>query len=126
MTIGYRGSSVTSSIRRAGAYALVGTLSIAAPAVGRGTVVLFAAVAAASLFVIEDGRLFELFARPTDRDNEQRGRRHRCEEDDCHAPDGRGRDRERSEERVRPSPSDARSHAAASIPEGLLTLPKPP
>jgi uncharacterized protein (TIGR00297 family) len=69
VTIGYRGSSVTSSIRRAGAYALVGTLSIAAPAVGRGTVVLFAAVAAASLFVIEEGRLFELFARPTDRED---------------------------------------------------------
>lgn len=68
MTFGYRGGSVTSSIRRAGAYALLGTLSIAAPAVGRGTVVFFAAVAAASL-VVEDGRLFELFARPTDRED---------------------------------------------------------
>ena len=66
--LGYRGS-VASSIRRAGAFALCGTLSIAAPAVGRGTVVFFAAVAAASLFVIDEGFLFDLFARSADRED---------------------------------------------------------
>lgn len=59
---------MTSSSRRAGAFALLGTLSVAVPIVGRGTVVFFAAVAALSLFVIDDGLLFELFARPADRE----------------------------------------------------------
>jgi uncharacterized protein (TIGR00297 family) len=68
VTFGSREGSVTSSIRRAAAFALLGTLSIAAPAVGRGTVVLFAAVAVASLFVIDEGRLFDLFARSADRE----------------------------------------------------------
>ena len=59
---------MTSSSRRAGAFALVGTLSVAVPIVGRGTIVFFAAVAALSLFVIDDGVLFELFARSADRE----------------------------------------------------------
>lgn len=57
---------MTSTVRRAGAFALVGTLSLAAPALNQATVVCFAAVAALSLFVIEEGTLFELFARPGD------------------------------------------------------------
>jgi uncharacterized protein (TIGR00297 family) len=60
---------VSSSIRRAGAFALVGTLSVLVPVIGRGTIVCFGAVAAAALFVVDDGVLFELFARPTDRED---------------------------------------------------------
>ncbi len=43
------------------------TLALAAPALGRATAVPFAAMAAAAVFGIRDGPLFELFARPGDR-----------------------------------------------------------
>jgi uncharacterized protein (TIGR00297 family) len=55
--------------RRAGAFALVGTFSVAVPVLGRSTIVFFAAVAVLSLFVIDDGAAFELFARAADRED---------------------------------------------------------
>jgi len=67
---------VTTTVRRAGAFALVGTLALAVPPIARGTrqalatvaaPAPFIVVAAIALYVIEDGPLFELFARPGDR-----------------------------------------------------------
>ncbi len=46
---------------------MVGTLALAAPALGRAAAVPFAAVALLAAFVVTDGPLFELFARPGDR-----------------------------------------------------------
>jgi uncharacterized protein (TIGR00297 family) len=62
-------------VRRAAAFAVVGSLALAVPAlVGRvtsplltvGAVAPFLLVAAASLYVVDDGPLFDLFARPGD------------------------------------------------------------
>lgn len=61
---------MTSSLRRSAAFAVVGSLVLATPLLGRATAIPFAAIAVAALFT-EEGRLFELFARPTDR-QEQR------------------------------------------------------
>ena len=70
------GSSVTTTVRRAGAFALVGTLALAVPTIARGTRPAIATVAAPApfilvavfaLYVIDSGPLFELFARPGDR-----------------------------------------------------------
>jgi len=67
---------VTTTVRRAGAFALVGTLALAVPPIARGTHAAvatvaapapFIVVAAAALYVIDDGPIFELFARPGDR-----------------------------------------------------------
>jgi uncharacterized protein (TIGR00297 family) len=58
---------VTSTLRRAGGFALVGTLALAAPALGSAAAVPFAMVAALAAFVVDEGPLFELFARPGDR-----------------------------------------------------------
>jgi len=58
---------VTSSLRRAGGFALVGTLSLAAPSLGPAAAAPFAAVAVLAAFGIDEGPLFELFARPGDR-----------------------------------------------------------
>ncbi|MFC6873838.1 DUF92 domain-containing protein [Halobellus marinus] len=55
------------TLRRASGFALVGTLSVAAPVLGRAAFVPFAAVAVLAAFAITDGPLFELFARPADR-----------------------------------------------------------
>ncbi|QCC46519.1 DUF92 domain-containing protein [Halobellus limi] len=55
------------TLRRAGGFALVGTLAVAAPVLGRAAFAPFAAVAVAAAFGITDGPLFELFARPADR-----------------------------------------------------------
>ncbi|MFA1609517.1 DUF92 domain-containing protein [Halobellus rubicundus] len=55
------------TLRRAGGFALVGTLAVAAPVLGRAAFVPFAAVAVLAAFVITDGPLFDLFARPADR-----------------------------------------------------------
>jgi uncharacterized protein (TIGR00297 family) len=62
---------VTSPLRRAGGFAVVGTLALAAPALGRAAAVPFAAVALGAAFVVDDGPLFDLFARPGD---ERQGR----------------------------------------------------
>ncbi|WP_410766653.1 DUF92 domain-containing protein [Haloferax sp. DFSO60] len=58
---------MTSTLRRAGGFAGVGTLALAAPSLGSAAFVPFAAVALLAAFVIDDGPLFELFARPGDR-----------------------------------------------------------
>ncbi|MBB6646979.1 DUF92 domain-containing protein [Halobellus ruber] len=55
------------TLRRAGGFALVGTVAVAAPALGRAAFAPFAAVALLAAFVITDGPLFDLFARPADR-----------------------------------------------------------
>jgi uncharacterized protein (TIGR00297 family) len=60
---------VTSTLRRAGGFAAVGTLSLAAPALGVAAAAPFAAIALLAAFVITDGPLFELFARPGDRED---------------------------------------------------------
>ncbi len=62
-----------SSVRRAAAFALVGSLSLVAPVAGALSAVPFALIAVAGRLV-SGGRLFELFARPGDRiDEELRG-----------------------------------------------------
>ncbi|MFB6092775.1 MAG: TIGR00297 family protein [Haloquadratum sp.] len=55
------------TLRRAGGFALVGTLAITAPVLGRAAFAPFAAVAVLAAFAITDGPLFDLFARPSDR-----------------------------------------------------------
>ncbi|MFC6799026.1 DUF92 domain-containing protein [Haladaptatus sp. DYSN1] len=57
---------MTSTVRRAGAFALVGMLSLSAPVLGRAAAIPFVAVAVLALFVVDEGPLFELFARPGD------------------------------------------------------------
>lgn len=58
------------TVRRAGAFALVGTLVLAVPVVGPYAAAL-AAVILAFTAAVEDGPLFELFARPGDREEER-------------------------------------------------------
>ncbi|WP_299331602.1 DUF92 domain-containing protein [Haloplanus sp.] len=58
---------MTSTLRRAGGFAAVGTLALAAPELGRAVAAPFAVVALLAAFVINEGRLFDLFARPQDR-----------------------------------------------------------
>ena len=58
---------VQSQLRRAGGFAAVATLALAAPALGPAAAAPFAAVAVLAAFVVDDGWLFELFARPGDR-----------------------------------------------------------
>jgi uncharacterized protein (TIGR00297 family) len=60
-------NGVTSALRRAGGFAAVGTLALAAPALGPAAFAPFAAVGLLAALVITDGPLFELFARPGDR-----------------------------------------------------------
>ncbi len=60
-------------LRRAGGFAIVSTLALAAPALGRAAAIPFAAVAAAAVFGIREGQLFELFARPGDHEEGQLG-----------------------------------------------------
>lgn len=60
---------MTHRLRRAGAFAAVATLVLAAPALGPAAAAPFAAVAVLAAFVIEDGPLFELFARPGDHED---------------------------------------------------------
>jgi uncharacterized protein (TIGR00297 family) len=60
---------VTSTLRRAGGFAAVGTLSLAAPTLGVAAAAPFAAIALLAAFVVTDGPLFELFARPGDRED---------------------------------------------------------
>jgi uncharacterized protein (TIGR00297 family) len=49
----------------------VGTLALAAPALGAAAAAPFAAVALLAAFVVTEGRLFELFARPGDHEDGQ-------------------------------------------------------
>ncbi|WP_123533735.1 DUF92 domain-containing protein [Halosimplex salinum] len=67
---------MTTTVRRAGAFALVGTLALAVPPIASttsralATVAApgpFLAVAALALYYVDEGPLFELFARPGDR-----------------------------------------------------------
>jgi len=58
---------VQPTLRRAGGFALVGTVAVAAPVLGRAAFAPFAAVALLAAFVITDGPLFDTFARPADR-----------------------------------------------------------
>lgn len=67
---------MTTSVRRAGAFALVGTVALAVPYVSSvaSTAVAtvagtapFIAIAVLALYVVDEGPLFELFARPGDR-----------------------------------------------------------
>ena len=60
-------NGVTSALRRAGGFAAVGTIALAAPALGPAAFAPFAAVALLAALVVSDGPLFELFARPGDR-----------------------------------------------------------
>ncbi len=53
-------------LRRAGAFAVVASAVLAAPALGPAAAAPFAAVAVLAAFVVEEGRFFELFARPGD------------------------------------------------------------
>lgn len=63
---------MTTRVRRAASYAVVSTLSLAAPLLDWAVSLVFAAVAVGAL-AVTDGPLFELFARPGDR---QEGRLH--------------------------------------------------
>ncbi len=56
-------------VRRAGAFALVGSLSLAAPFLGPAAFVPFAAVGLLAAVVINGGPLFDLFARPGDHED---------------------------------------------------------
>jgi uncharacterized protein (TIGR00297 family) len=58
---------VTSTLRRAGGFAAVGTLALAAPELGQAAAAPFAIVALLAAFVVDEGPLFDLFARPQDR-----------------------------------------------------------
>ena len=58
---------MTSRLRRAGAFALLSLLSLGAPIFGAATAVPFAAIGVTGAVLINDGPLFELFARPGDR-----------------------------------------------------------
>ncbi|MFC7096708.1 DUF92 domain-containing protein [Halobaculum marinum] len=53
-------------LRRAGAFAVVASAVLAAPALGRAAAVPFAAVAVLAAFVVDEGRFFDLFAQPGD------------------------------------------------------------
>ncbi|WP_277555224.1 DUF92 domain-containing protein [Halobaculum limi] len=53
-------------LRRAGGFAVVASAVLAAPALGPAAAVPFAAVAVLAAFVVEEGRIFDLFARPGD------------------------------------------------------------
>lgn len=55
-------------MRRAGAYSVVGALALAAPLLGPASVVPFLLVAALAL-AVSDGPIFDLFARPADREH---------------------------------------------------------
>ncbi|MFB6101890.1 MAG: TIGR00297 family protein [Haloplanus sp.] len=58
---------MTSTLRRAGGFAAVGTLALAAPELGRAAAAPFAVVALLAAFVVDEGPVFDLFARPQDR-----------------------------------------------------------
>lgn len=67
MILRERPGTVNPTVRRAGAFGAVGALALAAPLLGRAAVLPFVLVAAGAL-AITRGPLFELFARPADRE----------------------------------------------------------
>ena len=56
-------------LRRAGGFAAVATLALAAPRFGWAAAAPFAAVAVLAAFVVDDGPVFDLFARPGDHED---------------------------------------------------------
>ncbi|WP_138005444.1 DUF92 domain-containing protein [Halalkalirubrum salinum] len=62
---------MTGRLRRATAFAAIGSLTIAAPSLGLVSAVPFAVIALVAVFVVSSGPVFELFARPTDRESGQ-------------------------------------------------------
>ena len=56
-------------LRRAGAFAVVASAVLAAPALGPAAAAPFAVVAVLAAFVVNEGRFFELFARPGDHED---------------------------------------------------------
>lgn len=58
---------MTSRLRRAGAFVAIALLALLAPQLGQAAAAPFAIVAVVAAFGIRKGRLFELFARPGDR-----------------------------------------------------------
>jgi uncharacterized protein (TIGR00297 family) len=58
---------VNRRLTREGGFAAVAAISLAAPLLGPATVVPFLLVAGAAAFVVDEGPVFELFARPADR-----------------------------------------------------------
>ncbi|WP_121820400.1 DUF92 domain-containing protein [Halostella salina] len=58
---------MTSTVRRAAGFAAVGSIALAAPLLGAAAALPFAAVAALAA-VVDDGPVFDLFARPGDRE----------------------------------------------------------
>jgi uncharacterized protein (TIGR00297 family) len=58
---------VTDRLRRAGGFAGVASLALAAPVLGPSTAIPFGLIALAAALLISSGPLFELFARPGDR-----------------------------------------------------------
>lgn len=62
-------SIVTRRVWRAGAFALVGSLSLAAPFLGPAAFVPFGAIGLLAALVINGGPLFDLFARPGDHED---------------------------------------------------------
>jgi uncharacterized protein (TIGR00297 family) len=57
---------VTDRLRRAGGFAAVASLALAAPVLGPAIVIPFALIGVAAAVAVSDGPLFELFARPGD------------------------------------------------------------
>jgi uncharacterized protein (TIGR00297 family) len=58
---------VTQRLRRAGGFAAVSALSLAAPLLDQAAAVPFALIAVGAAFLVDDGPIFDLFARPPDR-----------------------------------------------------------
>jgi uncharacterized protein (TIGR00297 family) len=58
---------VNSAVRRAGAFAVVGSLALAVPLLEEAAAAPFAAIAVLAAFSLDDGPVFELFARPGER-----------------------------------------------------------
>lgn len=61
------GDDVTQRLRRAGGFAAVSALSLAAPLLDQVAAVPFALIAVGAAFLVDDGPIFDLFARPPDR-----------------------------------------------------------
>lgn len=57
---------MSTPVRRAGAFAVVGSLALLVPLLDEAAAAPFAAIAALAAFTVEDGPVFELFARPGD------------------------------------------------------------
>ncbi len=62
---------MTSTVRRAGAFAALSTLSLAVPLIGPAPAAPIAAVVLAGVVAVRDGPLFELFAYPGDYEDER-------------------------------------------------------